>query len=225
MFALRFVSIVAMILALNPSAGAAVAQESLHFTGDGTERTAAFEMKGPWLLDWSATSDTPQLAILELRLHDGVSGEFLGTIAQLQGTGRGLKFFEQGGSYAITVVAGNLHWELDVAPLDAAEADRLKRLSEGAGPTLAEVSRRAVERVPKGSFSSWRAENAESLLLFGEAGTGWRVTLAGPCNGLESASAISFVTPATGTLDAYDSILLEDGTRCRFSRAVPTILD
>jgi hypothetical protein len=220
----RMVICVAMIPALMASAGAA-AQEPLRFSGDGTERTAAFEMEGPWLLDWTATSDTPLLANLEMRLHVGASGEFLGTIAQLQGTGRGLKLFEQGGSYAITVVASNVRWQLDVAPLNKAEAERLKRLSEGAGPTLEESSRRALERVPEGSFSSWRAENAETLLLFGEGGTGWRVTFARPCNGLVSASAISFVTPAAGTLDAYDSILLDDGTRCRFARAVPMVMD
>lgn len=228
MFALRHVWMatrLAMIPALMASAGATVAQEPLRFSGDGTERTATFEMEGPWLLDWTATSDTPLMAILEMRLHDGASGEFLGTIAQLQGTGRGLKLFEQGGSYTILVVAGNVRWELDVAPLNEVEAERLKRLSQGTGPTLEESSRRALERVPEGSFSSWRAENAETLLLFGEGGTGWRVTFARPCNGLVSASAISFVTPAAGTLDAYDSILLEDGTRCRFARAVPTVTD
>lgn len=228
MFALRLVWTVmclAMIPALMADTGAAVAQEPLRFSGDGTQRTDAFEMEGPWLLDWTATSDTPLLAILEMRLHDGASGEFLGTIAQLQGTGRGLKLFEQGGSYAITVVADNVRWELDVAPLNEADAERLARLSEGAGPTLEESARRALERVPEGSFSSWRAENAETLLLFGEGGTGWRVTFARPCSGLTSASAISFVTPAAGTLDAYDSILLDDGTRCRFARAVPTVTD
>ena len=224
MYALRFIWILATTLVLDPSSGEA-AQESWHFTGDGTERTATFEVQGPWLLDWSATSDLPQLAILELRLHDGVSGEYLGTIAQLQGTGRGLKLFEQGGSYAIAAVAGNLKWQLDIAPLDVAEAERLKRLSGDGEPTLADGARRALERVPADSFSSWRAESAESLLLFGEAGTGWRVTFAGPCKGLASATAISFVTPATGTLDAYDSILLDDGTRCRFASAVPTKAD
>lgn len=228
MFALRLVWLVtrlAIIATLMASAVVAAAEEPLRFSGGGTERTAAFEMGGPWLLDWAATSDTPSLAIIEMRLHDGTSGEFLGTIAQLQGTGRGLKLFEQGGSYAITVVAENVRWELDVTPLSETEAERLKRLSQGAGPTLEESSRRALERVPEGSFSSWRAENEETLLLFGEAGTGWRVTFARPCSGLVSASAISFVTPAAGTLDAYDSILLEDGTRCRFARAVPTVTD
>lgn len=227
MSALRFVWTMTR-LALIPAlfcTGAATAQESVHFTGEGTERTAAFEMEGPWLLDWTATSDTPLMAMLEMRLHDGESGEFLGTIAQLQGTGRGLKLFGEGGSYAIAVVADSVRWELDVAPVDEAEAERLERLSEGGGPTLEESSRRALERVPEGSFNSWRAENAETLLLFGEAGTGWRVTFVRPCRGLESATAISFVTPPAGSLNAYDSILLEDGTRCRFARAVPTVTD
>jgi len=79
--------------------------------------------------------------------------------------------------------------------------------------------------VREGTFSEWRADGNEVLLLFDSNNTGWRVTFARPCPGLESAKVISFVTPAAGSLDDYDSILLEDGTRCYFDRVIPTLLD
>lgn len=207
-------------------AGTVSAQpEPLRFTGEGSERTASFEMSGPWLLDWTVTSDTPLLANLDMRLHDGDTGEFLGNIAQLDGTGRGLRLFEEGGSYSIAVVAANLRWELEVSALDEAEAQRLKRQAAESGPSMEEGARRARAAVPEGSFSSWRAESETTLLLFDESGTGWRITFERPCRGLESATALSFVTPARGDLDVYDSILLEDGTRCRFASAIPTVTD
>jgi hypothetical protein len=40
--------------------------------------------------------------------------------------------------------------------------------------------------------------------------------------GLKSATAISFVTPVVDGTDEYDSILLEDGTRCYFNSVTPS---
>ena len=79
-----------------------------------------------------------------------------------------------------------------------------------------------MSRVREGSFSSWRPESDEALLLFSEDGVIWRATFTKPCPGLASATAISFMTAPTGGLQEYDSILLEDGTRCMFARVAPT---
>lgn len=215
---------IAMVVLLCAVSGSAIA-DSLRFSGEGHERTAAFDTDGPWLLDWAASSDAPLLAELEMRLHDGTTGAFLGTIVQLEGTGRGLKLFEESGSFAIAIVASNIRWQLEIVELDQEEADRLKRQAGGSGRSLEERSQQVLKLVPAGSFSSWRPEGPQTLLLFGEVGTGWRVTFAQPCPGLESASGIAFVTPTVGELNVYDSILLDDGTRCRFSRAVPTVTD
>jgi hypothetical protein len=53
--------------------------------------------------------------------------------------------------------------------------------------------------------------------------TGWRVSFSPACPGLHAATAISFVTSAAGGLDQYDSIMLDDGTRCYFDRVNPTV--
>jgi hypothetical protein len=73
--------------------------ETIRFSGDESSKPPAFTVDGPWLLDWSTRSEFPLLANFELRLHDGLSGKFIGTITQLEGTGRGLKLFEDAGTY------------------------------------------------------------------------------------------------------------------------------
>ncbi|MEM7611103.1 MAG: hypothetical protein AAF270_05460 [Pseudomonadota bacterium] len=216
-------SLVAIAWGSGVSSG--LAQETLQFSGTESDSTATFEMNGPWLLDWRAMSDTPLAAMVELRLHDGESGRFLGTIAQLQGTGRGLKLFEQSGTYAIAVSASNVLWEIDISPLDKAQAEQLKRRTNLESAMREDVRASSMHLVPDGSFDGWHAETASILILQGNAGPGWRVTFTQPCPGIMAAKTISFVTPAKGTLDAYDSILLEDGTRCRFERVIPTITE
>ena len=211
------------VIALLGSTAWAQDADPTRFTGAGNGRTAVFETDGPWMLDWRITSDTLLPKNFEMRLHDG-AGEFIGTIVQLEGTGGGLKLFEDAGDYQIAIVASNVAWELDIAPVSAQKAAEIRRLSEGK-ETLADASRKALRHVREGSFDSWRPEGNEALLLFSAGEMGWRATFAAPCSGLESATAISFVTPAVGSMDDYDSILLDDGTRCYFDRVVPTRLN
>jgi hypothetical protein len=39
---------------------------------------------------------------------------------------------------------------------------------------------------------------------------------------LEKATAVSFVTPQNDPEGSYDSILLDDGTRCYFGKVIPS---
>ena len=199
--------------------------ETVRFTGDESGRTPVFETDGPWLLDWSTRSKTALPTNLELRLYAGGGKEFIGTIAQLEGVGRGLKLFENTGSLQIEVVAQNLVWELLIKPVEPETAGRLERSADGA-PSLEDAAVKAMRRVREGSFSSWRPVDERNLLLFGADGsTGYRVSFDVDCKGLSAATALSFVTGSGGSLDDYDSILLDDGTRCYFDRVMPTVFD
>ena len=56
--------------------------------------------------------------------------------------------------------------------------------------------------------------------------SGFQVTFEAPCEGLRDASALSFVSSGVGSDgELYDSIMLDDGTQCRFARVVPTVFD
>jgi hypothetical protein len=214
-------------LILYASAASAADVNAVRFTGDQSERTAVFEMSEPWLLDWTVRNKT-ETALptnFEMRLHDADSGKFVGTIVQLEGTGRGLKLFENAGSFQIEIVAQNLIWDLQIETVDPRDAERLKRLSED-GPSLDDKAKRKARQVAEGSFSSWRPVDDETLLLFAEDdNTGYRVSFSPACPGLTEAKALSFVTAFDGGIDNYDSILLDDGTRCYFKSVVPTIFE
>jgi hypothetical protein len=195
------------------------------FTGSESGRTPLFEMDGPWLLDWSTRNKTALPSNFEMRLYTDAGTEFVGTVAQLEGVGRGLKLFEETGSLQIELISENLVWELLIRPVDEAAAGRMRRASEGAA-TLEDAAVAAMRRVGEDSFSSWRPVDDHTLLLFAaDETTGFRVTFADRCTGLADATALSFVTASGSKLDQYDSILLDDGTRCFFDRVMPSLFD
>lgn len=194
------------------------------FDGEGNGRTAIFETDGPWMLDWSTRSEILLPTNFEMRLHDGASGNFIGTLVQLEGTGSGRKLFDAGGDYQIAIVASNVAWELEILEVDEAQAAEIKRRSEGK-PSLQDSVRQTMRHLRESSFSAWRPQGDRTLLLFDTGGMGYRATFSQACPGLESATVISFVTPATGSMDEYDSILLQDGTRCYFDRVVPSLVN
>jgi hypothetical protein len=220
----RYCRLIVGLFAVQCCMASAADADRMRFEGEGNSRTAVFETSGPWMLDWSIRSDVPSLAIFEMRLHEGASGDYIGILAELRGTGSGLKLFEEGGEYQIAIVAHNVAWELEITEVSEEQAAETRRMSQGE-PTLQDSSRKALRFVREGTFSEWRPDGNDALLLFDDNRLRWRATFAQPCKGLESATVISFVTSAAGGLEDYDSILLEDGTRCYFDRVVPTLLD
>jgi hypothetical protein len=98
------------------------------------------------------------------------------------------------------------------------ESERLPVLTVYGPWTLRDSSQMVLRRVRESSFVQWRATDAETLLLFSDDGLGWRVSFSPECPGLKSAIAISFVAPMTDDNNHYDSILLDNGTRCYSDR-------
>lgn len=207
-------------------AGLAVADDTdrMVFRGEASGRTGVFETEGPWTLDWTTRSDTPLSATFEMRLLDGATGDFVGRIIEMHGVGRGLKLFEQGGSFQIAVVASSTAWDLRVSEVSKEQANELKRLSDSER-SLQDSTRAELRLIRDSTFSNWRPEGDSALLLFDDNELRWRATFAEPCPGLGAAKAISFVTPTSGSLEDFDSIMLDDGTRCYFDRVVPSAVE
>jgi hypothetical protein len=211
-----------------------------HFMGNAAEKTDEFEVNGPWLLDWSARSPSKLPCNyeiwaedgfeglpcnLELRLLDASTGNYLGTIAQLEGEGSGFKLFEKPGRYRVDVTSQHVVWELLIEEVDEARAAELKSLTDN-GPSLSDRARAATRQVAADAFGSWRPVDDETLLLIAEDETsGYRVTFSPACPGLSKTTALSFVTALDAGVELYDSILMDDGTRCYFNRVVPTIVE
>lgn len=221
----RFVRIAAIAMLASLAAGmfgAAAAAES--FSGKNSGRTGEFTFDGPWMLDWGVTTDYPLAAEFEMRLLDADTDRVIATILQIEGAANGLRLFTDTGRFEIEVVGSYVSWMLEVESISEEQAAELRRKSEQ-GATLQEITRDTMRHIPGDVFSSWRVEDETHLLLFSETGNDWRVTMAAPCPGLLSAEALSFLSPAGATGNDYDSILLDDGTRCYFDSVIPTILE
>lgn len=221
----RVVGIAAFVLlgGLTISVGT-VAGATERFTGQNSGTTAEFAFDGPWTLDWEATSDYPLAAEFEMRLLDAKTGRVVGTILQIEGAASGLRLFTESGTFRIEVIASYVDWTLEVEPVSAAVAAQLQQGTKQA-PTLEDRSRETLRHIPGDVFSSWRVEDESNLLLFGENGKVWRAEFSVPCPGLESAKALSFMSPGNLPGNEYDSILLDDGTRCYFNRVIPTVIE
>ncbi len=194
--------------------------EGFRFRGDGSSRLPVFTVAGPWTMDWSTRSDLPALASIEIRLYDSESGNFIGMVAELKGTGRGFKLFADAGNYQLVIVGTSVDWDIQIKEVSEEQAASLKQEADGE-PSLLDTSRRVSSRVPQGSFVSWRPEGDDTLLLLENGDIGWRVSFLPPkCPGLDTATALSFVTPVGDTDAGYDSILLDTGTRCYFERVI-----
>ncbi len=63
------------------------------------------------------------------------------------------------------------------------------------------------------------------MLFADDEPRGFRITFSSTCKGLNHATVLSFISAGYSGTELYDSIMLEDGTRCSFSRVVPTVFD
>lgn len=206
----------AIVLSLLP----AVAQAQT-LSGSDNGRPPAFSVDGPWLLDWSTESEFPLLASIEIRLYDADNGDFLGMIAELKGTGNGLKLFERPGNYQLVIVGTSVAWTINIEEVDESRAASMKRAAEGEA-TLLDSVRENSRLVPENSFESWRPEGDAQLLLFANGAMSWKIDFSPPCPGLADAKALSFVMRTdSSAAGQYDSILLEDGRRCFFTSVIP----
>lgn len=212
------------LLSLSLLFSAAYAAEPLSYSGNSSGQTQTFKTNGPWLLDWSVRSDTPLGARVEMRLFEVDSGGFRGRILDLNGIGNGLRLFKEGGHFQIEVIATLAEWKIEVSEVEDAQAARLERLSKS-GPTFKESVDETLRLVDGATFNGWRTEDNNTLLLLQDEVIRWWVTFDQPCLGLSSATSLSFVTQAAGSLAYYNSILLDDGTRCYFSRVTPHSLN
>ncbi len=218
----KHLRVVLLALAAMPL-GMAIAGEleAFKFSGSGNGRTPVFEVTTPWLVDWRAQSEFPRATFIEFRLHDARTGNILGIINQAEGGARGLKLMDEVGTFRIEVSAGEVDWSIDVIQVSAERAAELKDKA-GRQPSLAERSKSAARRLPEGPFAGWHAPDDSTIFLDQDDGIGWRLSFAPPCAGVSQARGITFMTSVDGPVDEYDSVMLDDGSRCYFDSVAPT---
>lgn len=218
----KYLRVVLLALAVMPL-GMVMAGEpqALKFSGSGNGSTPVFQVTAPWLIDWRALGEFPRVSFVEFRLHDASSGKIIGIINQSEGGARGLKLMEQLGTFRIEVSAGTVDWSIDIIQVSAERASQLKDKA-GRQPSLAERSKSAARRLPEGPFAGWHAEDDSTIFLDQDNGSGWRLSFVPPCAGLSRARGITFMSSVDGPVDEYDSVMLDDGSRCYFDSVSPT---
>lgn len=190
------------------------------YRGSDSGVTGDFTVAGPWTLDWRVTSEFPELAQVTIRLADHDNGDFIAELVQVTGTGDGLRLMPSGGHYRFDVVGVQARWELIVEETDAETAERLLAGRSGQRPVRAPGS---LLEDDLSDFSGWSAEDDRTLILASRrGGLNVLVRLRADCPGLSEATRVSFVAPMIRDSDGYDSILLENGTRCYFESVGPT---
>ena len=215
------ITVALLVSALLPSV--VIADETRRFSGNESGGTPVFETSGPWLLYWSSRSEFPEMASIELRVYDAASGDFLGSVQNDDGAEGGRRLFESAGSYRVQVIAQAVAWQIEITEIDQRRAAAIKRASEGRS-TLEDRVAKEVRQVDADAFTSWRPADDSTLLLFSaDEATGFRVLFDAPCSGLTDATALSFIAATGGGPERYDSIMLDDGTRCYFGRVIPTV--
>lgn len=121
---LKNILFAAVMAALLVGVGESRAKEQLReFHGSGSTITAAFDVEGPWLLDWRVNGDYEVLMAIDIILLDGRTGLQIGRIIHTKHPGNGVKLFNSSGNYKLRVDATLARWDLKVIKISAAEAE------------------------------------------------------------------------------------------------------
>ena len=117
------------------------------FRGTGNTTTAAFQVEGPWILDWRLDGDFDTLVALDVTLIDARNGRHIGRVLHTKYKGNGVQLFEEGGRYQLRISSTLARWTFKVEELTPEEAElythgaaRVERV-ERAGPAQADEPR------------------------------------------------------------------------------------
>lgn len=91
------------------------------FTGSGSQTTAEFEVRAPWIVDWRTRGDYPGQMAVEVNLLTP-SGEFVGKIAMTKYVDDGVRLMDEGGRYVLQINSSLAEWTLRVEQLTREEA-------------------------------------------------------------------------------------------------------
>lgn len=101
-------------------------QEVVVFTGTGSKTTEEFEVKGPWLLDWSVTGLAGNKGLgIEIILIESELLRYRGTVLNTYNPGAGTKMFHDTGRLRFRVNSSLAGWRLKVSSITPEEARKM----------------------------------------------------------------------------------------------------
>jgi hypothetical protein len=216
------VATVVLFCIIGAAASATLATDDVHrFSGEAPGSTGAFRMEGPWTLAWTAASEFPGRAYLEMQLYDADTDRFIGLVAQRYGTGSGERLITEPGAYRIVVTGRFVDWSVRIEPAPENLAALAERRPDLRRIQLVEPDTGIAPRLVQ-DVASWRALGETAILLTTEDGARVRVPFHADasCPGLPESRNIFFVT-AGFDAPVFNAIMLEDGTRCYLGTPTP----
>ena len=92
------------------------------FSGSSNGNTAEFEVRAPWIIDWTVSGEPGQYDVVDIALVNAKTGAFEGVAVKSKTAGNGVRLFEQGGRYYVRVAASMMNWRIKVLQLTPEEA-------------------------------------------------------------------------------------------------------
>ena len=114
--------LVAAILLLGLSGGATAEELIVELTGDASGLTDAFEIEGPWLLDWHVGTDFPAAFGVQIDLVDSMFLDHKGQVLKTKYAGAGTRLFYESGIFRFRITSSLAKWRLRVSKISDEEA-------------------------------------------------------------------------------------------------------
>ena len=111
-----------LLLVVAMATTASAKQLVKEFRGSGNTTTAAFQVEGPWILDWRLDGDFDTLVALDVTLIDARNGRHIGRILHTKYKGNGVQLFEESGRFQFRVSSTLARWTFKVEQLTPEEA-------------------------------------------------------------------------------------------------------
>ena len=118
------VGIAAAVLIVVSASAVSAKQLVKEFRGSGNTTTAAFQVEGPWILDWRLDGDFDTLVALDVTLIDARNGRHIGRILHTKYKGNGVQLFEDSGRFQLRVSSTLARWTFKIEELSEEEAEQ-----------------------------------------------------------------------------------------------------
>jgi hypothetical protein len=118
------VGIAAAVIIVVSASAVSAKQLVKEFRGSGNTTTAAFEVEGPWILDWRLDGDFDTLVALDVTLIDARNGRHIGRILHTKYKGNGVQLFEDSGRFQLRVSSTLARWTFKIEELSEEEAEQ-----------------------------------------------------------------------------------------------------
>ena len=118
------VGIAAAVIIVVSATAVSAKQLVKEFRGSGNTTTAAFQVEGPWILDWRLDGDFDTLVALDVTLIDARNGRHIGRILHTKYKGNGVQLFEDSGRFQLRVSSTLARWTFKIEELSEEEAEQ-----------------------------------------------------------------------------------------------------